>query len=288
MYREYCVISVKPPHAILLAAGRGTRMGDEGRAKVLYEVAGRPMIQWVIKACQDAGVERCVVIVGYQGEEVQAACESMGGCEFAWQHEQNGTGHAALMAAPLFQNHENSDDYDDREVFVLCGDGPLIRSATLTTLLNTHRTTQASATMATAVLDDPTGYGRVLRNSTGGFDRIVEQKDATPEQLAICEINPSYYCFGVKELFTTLGKVSNTNAQGEYYLTDVPGLLAEAGRTVSVVDAVPPSDVLGINTTEQLAIVDAEMRSRLAQANTASKSPSSSTGSPTPTSRSTG
>ncbi len=263
----------KDPQAILLAAGKGTRMGDGTLPKVLHPVAGRPMIHWVVDACRAAGVERVVVVVGYRGDLVQDALADAAGAgqvEFVEQAEQRGTAHAVQIAVPLFKDQPTCD------VFVLAGDGPLIRPTTLQQLLETHRDTDAAATLATAVLDDPTGYGRVLRtpggDASGGdafggaFDRIVEQKDATPDQLAVREVNPSYYCFDSAALFDTLEQVGNANASGEYYLTDVPGLLREAGRTVSLVDAVPPEDVLSINTPEHLATVDAILQERLRSA----------------------
>jgi bifunctional UDP-N-acetylglucosamine pyrophosphorylase/glucosamine-1-phosphate N-acetyltransferase len=243
------------PHAILLAAGKGTRMRSE-LPKVVHAVCGKPMVWWVVRACKDAGVQRCVVVVGYEGQRVRDALAGEPGVEFVEQREQLGTGHAAKMASPLFASHGEVD------VFVLAGDGPLIRGATLLELLRVHRRDRASATLATAVLPDPTGYGRVVRDATGGFHAIVEQKDATPAQLTLREVNPSYYCFKAGELFETLAQVRNDNKQGEYYLTDVPGLLKARGRTVTVVDAVPPEDVLSINTPEQLAEVESVLRTR--------------------------
>ena len=245
------------PAAIILAAGQGTRMGGD-KAKVLFEVAGQPMLHWVIQACKDAGVERVVLVVGYQSDAVRAAFADDPACVFVEQTERLGTGHAADMARPVFEN-----DAAPCDVFVLGGDGPLIHSETLRSLLARHRADQATATLATAVIDDPTGYGRVIRDNAGGFDRIVEQKDASPEELAVHEVNPSYYCFRSDAMYEALTRVSNDNAQGEYYLTDVPGILKANGNTVSVVDAVPAEDVLSINTPAQLADVDAILRARL-------------------------
>mgnify|MGYP003350964863 CR=1 FL=1 len=142
----------------------------------------------------------------------------------------------------------------------------VIRPHTLQVLLDTHRESGAAATLATAVIPDATGYGRIQRDAHGRFARIVEQKDATPEQLAIREINPSYYCFRTKDLFDALKRVTNQNASGEYYITDVFELLLKDGKRVSVVDAVPPEDVLSVNTPEQLAEVDAILRRRLGSA----------------------
>ncbi|MEM9751864.1 MAG: NTP transferase domain-containing protein [Planctomycetota bacterium] len=245
--------------AVLLAAGKGTRMKSD-LPKVLHEVAGKPMIRWVIDACRAAGVSRIVVVVGYRADLVREALKGEPNLWFATQEEQLGTGHAAAMAEDALQDFEG-------DVFVLCGDMPLIRPHILDELLDTHRTWNAAATLATAVLQDPTGYGRVLREAHGaggGFDRIVEQKDATPEQLLVREVNPSYYCFKAPELFDGLKRVSSDNAQGEYYLTDVPGLLKDDGKAVALLDAVPESDVLGINTLDDLAKVDAILRERLA------------------------
>lgn len=244
------------PQAIILAAGKGTRMGGD-LPKVVHEVAGRPMVYWVVKACKEAGVSRCVVVVGYKGELVRDALKNESNIEFVEQTEQLGTGHAAQMAAPLFKDQTNVD------VFVLAGDGPLIRPSTLSDLLKLHRDRKAGATLATAVLEDPSGYGRVVRDAKGLFDAIVEQKDATPAQLALNEVNPSYYCFVSGDLFASLAQVRNDNKQNEYYLTDVPALLKGQGKAVCVIDAVPAEDVLSINTPDQLANVDAVLRKRL-------------------------
>jgi bifunctional UDP-N-acetylglucosamine pyrophosphorylase/glucosamine-1-phosphate N-acetyltransferase len=245
--------------AIILAAGKGTRMSsDPGNVlpKVVHPVAGEPMVRWVVRACRDAGVTRVVVVVGYRQELVREALADFDDVAFVEQREQLGTGHATRMAESLFTGEE-------RDVFVLAGDGPLIRAHTLRTLLQTHRTQRAAATLATAVLPDPAGYGRVVRDDAGRFLAIVEQKDATPDQLTIREVNPSYYCFQAGLLFAALSQLRNDNAQGEYYLTDAPGLLRDQGHVVAVEAAVPPEDVLSINTPLQLSEVDAILRRRL-------------------------
>ncbi len=244
------------PHAIILAAGQGNRMGAD-LPKVLHHVAGRPMICWVIEACRDAGVSRIVVVTGYRGQDVRNTLAEYDNCQFVEQPEQLGTGHAALMAEPVFADHPPTD------VFVLAGDAPLIRATTLTHLLEEHRSHNAHATLATAVLDNPVGYGHIMRDPQGRFQGIIEHKDATDEQKKIREINPSYYCFHTETLFDALHSVRNDNAQAEYYLTDVPGQLQKDGHPVTVVDAVPPEDVLGVNTLEQLKQVDRVMRTRL-------------------------
>jgi bifunctional UDP-N-acetylglucosamine pyrophosphorylase/glucosamine-1-phosphate N-acetyltransferase len=249
------------PQAIILAAGQGTRMGGD-QPKVLYPVAGQPMVRWVVQACLQARVERCLVVVGYRSDLVREALADLPACVFVEQAEQLGTGHATAMAQPAFEGQPVTD------VFVLAGDGPLIRAKTLARLLEVHRRRRAAATLATAVVDDPDGYGRVVRAAAGQFEAIVEQDDATPAQLEICEINPSYYCFRSDRLFAALAQVENRNRQGEYYVTDVPGLLKRQGHTVTVVDAVPAEDVLSINTPQQLEQVDRILRKRL---DTASK-----------------
>jgi bifunctional UDP-N-acetylglucosamine pyrophosphorylase/glucosamine-1-phosphate N-acetyltransferase len=241
--------------AIILAAGKGKRMNSD-LPKVVHPAHGKPMVWWVVQACREAGVSRCILVVGHGAEHVKQAVADQPGCLFVEQREQLGTGHAAMMAQPLF------DAATPRDVFVLAGDGPLIRPQTLQTLLTVHRQRRAAATLATAVLDDPSGYGRVVRAADGSFAQIVEQKDCTPDQLALREVNPSYYCFRSDLLFAGLQRVDRNNSQGEYYLTDVPSLLKGDGQTVAVVDAVPPQDVLSVNTPEQLSEVDRVLRDR--------------------------
>ncbi|MEL6740804.1 MAG: NTP transferase domain-containing protein [Planctomycetota bacterium] len=247
--------------AIILAAGKGTRMQSD-LPKVCHEVGGRPMVCAVVDACLEAGCTRVVAVVGYKQELVRAALADYGErVAFAEQPEQLGTGHAVRCAAPAFEAG-GAGDRAGRDVFVLCGDGPLIRPATLATMLERHRSRGASATLATAVLEDSTGYGRIVRDDTGRFCRIVEQKNASAEELAIREVNPSYYCFDAGDLFDALERVERNGLTGEYYVTDVPELLLAGGRGVEVIDAVPPEDVLSINTLEHLAQVDQIYRER--------------------------
>jgi UDP-N-acetylglucosamine diphosphorylase/glucosamine-1-phosphate N-acetyltransferase len=260
------------PHAIVMAAGKGTRMKSD-LPKVVHPVGGRPMICAVVRACLDAGCERVVLVVGYQQEKVRDAIAydpqfadaiRQGWIAFAVQAEQLGTGHAVMAAAGLFPQADpaTAAAAPTLDLFVLAGDGPLVRPDTLRTLLHQHRSTGARATLATSVVDDPTGYGRIVRDDTGHFAAIVEHKDATSQQRAIREINPSYYCFDGVSLFSALRDVTRNPSSGEYYLTDVPALLLARGERVDVVDAVPPEDVLSINTPEELAKVDAIYRAR--------------------------
>ncbi len=240
------------PAAVILAAGKGTRMRSD-LPKVVHPVGGRAMVCAVVDACREVGCERIVVVVGYKQELVRDALASHAGIEFAVQSEQLGTGHAVRSCEYLFSREKSEPGHD---AFVLCGDGPLIRSSTLRTVLGRHRASEAFATLATSVIDDPTGYGRIVRDGAGRFASIVEQKNATAAQLAIREVNPSYYCFDVQSLFGALARVERNPVSGEYYITDAPSLLLADGRAVEVIDAVPPSDVLSINTLEDLANVD--------------------------------
>lgn len=255
------------PAAIILAAGMGKRMRSD-LPKVLHPVGKppRPMVCAVIDACREAGCKRIVLVIGHKAELVrEAIAQNYGsnhGIEFALQPEQLGTGHAVRMAEPLFAREKASAG---NPVFVLAGDGPLIRSSTLRELLAKHNSIHALSTLASSVIADPTGYGRIVRNAVGRFTGIVEHKECTPEQLAIREVNPSYYCFDTKALFESLAKVDRNPQSGEYYITDVPGLLLKEGKVVEVIANVPPEDVLSINTPEQLAEVDAIYLSRTAK-----------------------
>jgi UDP-N-acetylglucosamine diphosphorylase/glucosamine-1-phosphate N-acetyltransferase len=243
------------PAAIILAAGKGTRMRSD-LPKVVFPVGGRPMVCAVVDACKAAGVGRVVVIVGYKQESVREALAGYD-VEYAVQSEQLGTGHAVMSAAPQFTSAGESDN-----AFVLCGDGPLIRAQTLTRMLAVHAEHHAAATLATAVIADPTGYGRIDRNADGSFRAIVEHKNCGPEQLKIKEVNPSYYCFNARALFDALRMVKRNPVSNEYYITDVPELMLASGRRVEVIEAVPPEDILSINTPEDLAEVDRIYRSR--------------------------
>jgi len=253
-----------PSAAIILAAGKGTRMRSD-LPKVAHEVAGAPMVQWVADACEGAGCGRIVVVVGHRQEVVRAIFEHRAAgdasIEFAVQEQQLGTGHAVRSAEPLLNGFEG-------DILVLAGDGPLIRPETLADLIERRRQSGAACVMATAVIDDPAGYGRIVRSAKGEFEAIVEEKNATPAQKVIREVNPSIYCFDAAALFAALADVKRNEASGEYYITDVPGLLLARGKGVDVVDALPPEDVLSINTPEQLEEVGGILQRRAASAHT--------------------
>jgi bifunctional UDP-N-acetylglucosamine pyrophosphorylase/glucosamine-1-phosphate N-acetyltransferase len=227
--------------------------------KVVHEVAGQPMVRWVVDAARELGAKPIVLVIGHGANEVRRLFAGDNDVTFVTQEQQLGTGHAVDQARDGFQdlNLKHAD------VFVLAGDGPLIRPATLRALLDRHQTTDAVATLATSVIPDPTGYGRIVRDKTDRLLRIVEHKDASPEQRQIREVNPSYYCFRAGPLFDMLKLVDNKNANGEYYITDVFTHLLASGHRVEVIDAVPPEDVLSINDPAQLAEVESILHARL-------------------------
>ncbi|MEM9165574.1 MAG: NTP transferase domain-containing protein [Planctomycetota bacterium] len=256
------------PIAIILAAGKGTRMRSD-LPKVCHPVGGRPMVAIVTDACLAAGCERVVAVVGYKQELVREALAAFGDrVAYAVQEEQLGTGHAVRCAIPALHHAD-----PETPVLVLCGDGPLIRLDTLRALLSRHTESNAAATLATAVLDDASGYGRIKRDAEGRFVGIVEQKNATEDELAIREVNPSYYCFRLGDLAEGLGALTRNELTGEEYITDVPAWLLGRGGTVEVIDAVPSEDVLSINTPEQLAEVDTIFRARIGDPSTAGGQP---------------
>lgn len=244
--------------AIILAAGKSTRMKST-RPKVLHEVCGRPMLHYVLQAAFDVGCQRVLVVVGHGRDEVIA--QFTGDERITWvdQTDQLGTGHAAQCCVPHLRE-------DRGDVFILAGDGPLIRADVLRTLLDAHREDHAAASMATAMLDDPTGYGRVVRDEHGRFKEIVEEIDCSPEQRRIREVFPSYYCCRGASLVWALAQLRNDNKKGEYYLTDIYGHLRRNGEKVTAVQAVAAEDVLGINTRAQLADVDLVMQDRIQRA----------------------
>ena len=248
----------RAPSAIILAAGLGKRMNSD-LPKVLHEVGGRPMVCAVVDACREAGCKRIVLVVGHRQELVRALFEGQEDIEFAVQDQQLGTGHATRCAESLFAVEKREAG---NPVFVLAGDGPLIRARTLGAMLDKHTASGALATLASSVIDDPTGYGRIARDARGNFEAIVEHKDCTPAQLAIREVYPSYAVFDARTLFAELAALRPNQRTGEYFITDVPASLLAKAKRVEVIPAVPPEDVLSINTPDQLAEVDRIYRSR--------------------------
>lgn len=245
---------------LVLAAGLGTRMRSN-LAKVLHQLDGRPLINHVCRTATALAPRKIYVVIGHQGETVKTAVLkelSETYAEFVWQNEQLGTGHAVNAAREFLET-------EDSTLLVLSGDVPMIRAETLAALVQQHRNHRgkgAACTILTVKLNDPTGYGRVVRDSEGIFDRIVEQKDASDEEKSIREINSGIYCFDTRKLFAALARVSNDNAQGEYYLTDVPALLRHEGETVAVYNHGDAHEIEGINNRAQLAEMERVMRYR--------------------------
>ncbi len=223
--------------------------------KVLHPVLGRPMLAYVFDACRAAGVQRIYAVIGHGAEAVQAAFADAEDVVWVLQAEQKGTGHAVLCCAEALAAFEG-------QTLILCGDGPLIRGETLATLLDAHVSQGAAAALATTVLDDPTGYGRIDRDAQGAIQGIVEHNDCTPRQLDIREVNPSYYSFDNRILFTTLQRVTPDNAKNEIYLTDAVRIAIGDGQKVVAVTAVKPEEALSINSLEQLARVEQIMTER--------------------------
>jgi bifunctional UDP-N-acetylglucosamine pyrophosphorylase / glucosamine-1-phosphate N-acetyltransferase len=235
--------------AIILAAGEGKRMRSS-QPKVLHRLCGRPLVAYPLRAAR-AVADRIVVVVGLDAGDLSDLLGS--GVEIAQQRERLGTGHAVLQAQPFC---------GDGTLVVLPGDTPLLSGATIERLVAHHRRAHAAATMLTAVVDEPRGYGRILRQG-GRVAGIVEERDATDDQKAITEINTSVYCFEARRLWSALAKVRPDNDQGEYYLTDVIAILARAGDRIEALAAADPLEALGINDRKQLAAVAAIQRRRI-------------------------
>jgi len=241
--------------AIVLAAGKSTRMNTM-RAKVLHEVCGRPMLAYVLDACRQAGVNKIYIIVGYGKDQIIERFGSDDDLVFVEQVEQKGTGHAVMCCKDHLQDF-------DGNTMILCGDGPLIRSQTLKILLDKHESEKSAATLATAIAEDPTGYGRIIRDQYGNMQGIVEQSDCDEKQLVIKEVNPSYYCFDNKILFEALDQIKPDNAKNEYYLTDALHIVITAGHKVTAVTAVSQEDALGVNDRSQLSYAGKVMQQRV-------------------------
>lgn len=244
------------PVAIILAAGQSKRMLSE-TPKVLHKACGKTLVDHVLDAAREAGAVRCVVVVGHKADEVKAALSHHPDVEFALQAERKGTGHAVMMARPNLEQHTGP-------VLVLTGDTPLLRGRSLAGLLDDLQTKGAVCVVGTASTDQNQGLGRIVRDTSGNFLRIVEQRDATPEQQAITEINTGCFAFDAKSLFQALDDVRPNNSQGEYYLTDCAEILRRQGKNVVASERLDITEAMGVNTQEQLAEVEQVMRTRSA------------------------
>ncbi|HEG44118.1 MAG TPA: UDP-N-acetylglucosamine pyrophosphorylase [Phycisphaerales bacterium] len=241
--------------AIILAAGQSSRMNTKV-VKVLHEVCGRPMLDYVIDACRQSGVEKIIVVVGYGKEQVVERYKDSSDIVFVEQVEQKGTGHAVLCCKEHLVGIEG-------QALILCGDAPLIRTETLKTLIEKHGSEMAAVTLATTVLDEPAGYGRIARDDYGNMQGIVEENDCTDEQRKIKEVNPAYYCFDIPVLLEAIEKITPNNVKNEYYLTDAVHIAISSGHKVVAVTAVAAEDSMGINNRLQLSEASKIMQRRI-------------------------
>lgn len=236
---------MKEMAAVILAAGKGTRMNSD-LPKVLHTIAGRPMVEFVAEAAAGAGVEKCCVVVGHGAEQVRAALGPR--YIYALQEKQLGTGHAMMQALPALTPLPAG-------LLVLCGDTPLLTAETLSSLREVFEQSQADCVVMTAVLTEGGSYGRIIRDEKGLVSAIVEARDATPEQLAICEINSGVYCFDSAALTEVISHIEKGNDQGEYYLTDAVAALRSRGYTVAAWPCPDPREIYGVNDPQQLEAV---------------------------------
>jgi bifunctional UDP-N-acetylglucosamine pyrophosphorylase/glucosamine-1-phosphate N-acetyltransferase len=216
------------------------------------------MLAYVLDACRGVGVERMYVVVGFGAEQVQGRFDGAEDITWVVQREQKGTAHAVLCCREHLQDSRG-------ETLILCGDGPLVRAETLSTLIGKHQMERAAATLATAVLEDPTGYGRIIRDRYGNIQGIVEDANCGREQLAITEVNPSYYLFNNEILFEAVNEVAPDEVKHEYYLTDAVSRIIATGHKVVAVTAVRPEEAMGVNSRAQLSVASKILQQRIQQ-----------------------
>ncbi|MDR1486211.1 MAG: NTP transferase domain-containing protein [Planctomycetaceae bacterium] len=241
--------------AVVMAAGKGTRMKSE-LPKVLYPVAGRPMIEYVLDVLESV-VERILVVVGYRSELVREALANRQNLQFVEQTEQLGTGHAVMVCRDHLVGYKGA-------LLVLAGDCPMIQSETINKLFDAYYSTNSpdkkippcACVLGTAVKDNPTGLGRIIRDTNGEFINIVEERDATKEQQLIKEVNMSYYIFHTPDLLNAIGELRSNNSQNEYYITDVPAVLKKQNKKIIASPILKQIETLGINTIEEANIVE--------------------------------
>ncbi len=221
--------------------------------KVLFPVLGRPMIHWVLDALETTGFEKKIVVVGYRADTVRSELARREGVEFVLQEDQLGTGHAVQMCNEHLASHQGP-------VLVVAGDSPLIQPSSIGKLVEEQRQNAWSCLLGTLLKENPTGLGRIVRDADNTFERIVEQKDASPDQLRIKEVNMSTYLFDGPALHWSLSQLTNDNAQGEYYVTDCPEILKNGGHPVNALPVLQACESLSINTIDELSLVEAKMR----------------------------
>jgi UDP-N-acetylglucosamine diphosphorylase/glucosamine-1-phosphate N-acetyltransferase len=231
-------------YALILAAGKGTRMKSD-KAKVLHVLNGKPLLHYSLTAAKEAGAEKIVAVIGHQADDVREMF-SVSGCIFVEQKPQLGTGHAVMQAKDVFA------DYNGLTV-ILCGDVPLLKAATIKSLIDNHLTSKAVVSVLTTIPPPPHAYGRIVKDDKGNVLKIVEHKDATEDEKKIGEINTGIYCVDTKFLFSALEKVNNNNQQNEYYLTDIVEIACREGLMVKSFIASDYVEVMGINTLEELS-----------------------------------
>ena len=235
--------------AIVLAAGKGTRMKSE-LPKVLFPVCGKPMIEYVLDALESAGVDEIIVVVGYRSDLVKSTIRPRASIKFAEQKELLGTGHAVMSC------REHLEVFDG-PVFIIAGDNPMLQSSSVERLFKEFENYgDASCILGTVYKENPYAMGRILRDENGAFIGVVEEKDATDEQRKIKEINISYYVFNTPDLLASLGDIRSNNAQKEYYITDVPKILLDKGRKILALPVLQEIECLGVNTQADLAEVE--------------------------------
>jgi bifunctional UDP-N-acetylglucosamine pyrophosphorylase/glucosamine-1-phosphate N-acetyltransferase len=238
--------------ALILAAGKGKRMKSD-LPKVLHKINGRYVVDYVIDAAREVGIQRQILVIGHRAEKVREALKDRG-VEFVLQAQQLGTGHAVMMAEPLLAGF-------DGDLVVLCGDMPLVRPETIRYLIEERHRLNASAMVLTVVLENPSRYGRIVRDEQGLLKAIVEYRDADDNVREINEVNTATYCFDWKELKPILSRLDDKNDQGEYYLTDSISILVNNGRKVGALVAADPTEGLGVNSAAELSVVEKLLKS---------------------------
>lgn len=235
--------------AVVLAAGRGERMKSD-LPKVAHEILGTPVVKYVLKALREAGVEDICAVVGHGADTVKNICGDQ--VTYVTQSEQRGTGHAVLQCRDAFKGYAGP-------LLVLNGDNPLISALTIRTIADALTRLNADAVLVTAILDDPSGYGRVVRDETGKVTRIIEDADAKMEKM-INEVNAGAYCFRAPEIFETLSRIEPNNAKNEYYLTDAVALLLQSGKRVEACRVSNPAEAFGVNRRRDLVMISNYLR----------------------------
>lgn len=245
--------------ACVLAAGKGTRMGGS-RPKVLFEAAGKPLLHWVLGALSAASVDGVVAVVGFKKDEVIEALPT--GVRWVEQSPQLGTGHAVKCAQFLFQDSEWDEQLQGSDIIVTCGDMPLLTSESFKKVALLREQEDAACCILTVAIPHESAFGRIIRDENGNVSKIVERKDATEEEIAVLEGNTGVFCFREDALWSALEKVGNNNSQGEYYLTDVISILLDSGEKVVAVQCAEETEALGVNTPDDLALVESKLKDK--------------------------